>query len=215
MSMKKNGSAPVANPQAQSAYQEEEPMVGSIEYLNEQAFGAYDPSLDESRKGWNPEDEMARIKNGISDELIEKSNLPEYLKESFRSNPAIDAEYADSVMNEMENKISERTGGFNAAKRIIESVEDKDRKNSKLRTLSEEARNQPTGIRSDVIDYSMIREIVEEAVKRNLSQLNESGGNGMKTIKLKPGDKFIFLDDNHNVYEAEIKYKGKSKVKSK
>lgn len=210
--MKSGGAAP--RRQQNDVPQGEQPLTGSLEYLNEAAFGKYDPSMDTSESGWSAQGELERLKQGITDEQLERSGLPEYLKESFRRNPANDTKYADAVMNELTNKISERNGGFNAAKRIMEKVESTPkRKPIDVKETPQRVSNGGGGI-----DYSLIRDIVEEAVRRNISEmvLNNGGADNKQAVRqlvMKPGEKFIFLDHDDNIYECEFKYRGKNKKK--
>ena len=72
------------------------------------------------------------------------------------------------------------------------------------------------------IDYELIKTIVESAIDKRLSEikttLNESSVRqqtyvpSMKMMNFK--DKFYFVDNDDNVFECEMKYKGKRKKKS-
>ena len=118
------------------------------------------------------------------------------------------------MRNELTNKISERNGGFNAAKRIMDKLESTPkRKPIDVKETPQRASNSGGGI-----DYSLIRDIVEEAVRRIISDmvLNNGGAynkQGVRQLVMKPGEKFIFLDHDDNIYECEFKYRGKNKKK--
>ena len=58
-----------------------------------------------------------------------------------------------------------------------------------------------------VIDYSLIKQIVEECIDRKLKTMNEST---LKGVKLKEG-KISLVDNSGNVYQAVLEYKGKAK----
>ena len=72
------------------------------------------------------------------------------------------------------------------------------------------------------IDYELIKTIVESAIDKRLSEikttLNESSVRqqtyvpSMKMMNFK--DKFYFVDNDDNVFECEMKYKGKRKKKT-
>lgn len=55
-----------------------------------------------------------------------------------------------------------------------------------------------------VIDYNIIRNIIEECIDKKLQSLNE---NTLKGIKLK-GGKIALTDNSGNVYHASLEYKG-------
>ncbi len=65
---------------------------------------------------------------------------------------------------------------------------------------------------SNPIDYSLLKTIIDESVKRNLlemknAQLNESTTSSLKTMKLGNGNKLSFLDSKGNLYEATLVFK--------
>lgn len=67
---------------------------------------------------------------------------------------------------------------------------------------------------SSTIDYSMIRMICEETMRKYISSLkksmlNESKNSDSNTLKaMKIGDKFSFVTNNGEIYEAKLEYKG-------
>ena len=67
---------------------------------------------------------------------------------------------------------------------------------------------------SSTIDYSMIRMICEETMRKYIgslkkSMLNESKNSDSNTLKaMKIGDKFSFVTNNGEIYEAKLEYKG-------
>ena len=52
---------------------------------------------------------------------------------------------------------------------------------------------------------SLKRELLDEGISHN-----DNTGN-LKAMKM--SDKFLFLDDNNNIYECQMKYLGKNKKK--
>lgn len=62
-------------------------------------------------------------------------------------------------------------------------------------------------VSNGVIDYSLIKNIIEECIDRKLKELNE---NTLKGIKLKEG-KIALVDNGGNVFHANLEYKGKQK----
>ena len=71
------------------------------------------------------------------------------------------------------------------------------------------------------VDYDLIRQIVESVVDEKLngitSALNESVSHGSPSLSVMSikNSKFLFLDDNNNIFECQMVYKGKNKAKRK
>lgn len=75
----------------------------------------------------------------------------------------------------------------------------------------------------NVIDYELIKSIIESTVKKYASALNKKIINESKTLSggklnelkaMKIGDKFSFISENGDIYEAKLTYKGNIKEKS-
>jgi hypothetical protein len=131
--------------------------------------------------------------NQIPNSIKTKSKLPTEILESFKKNPSYDT-YQGSVLDEIQ-KVS---GGKVFTEQNI--VKDE------IPTQHAVTQN---------IDYSMIKMIVEECMRKYTSalkktimtesknNLNESNG----TIQaLKIGDKFSFITNNGDLYEAKLTF---------
>lgn len=158
----------------------------------------------------------------ITESMVERSNLPKEILDSLMEKPldAPNTTLTDSNMTNLMNKVQEGI-------KYMPKVE----KPKFSNTLNEvrQQQQQPTVIASANVDYSLMKTIVEDVVKRYagalkkqiLSELkgnlNESVGgktaNGLRTMMI--GNKFNFVDDEGNIYEAELKYKGNVKNKKK
>lgn len=62
------------------------------------------------------------------------------------------------------------------------------------------------------IDYSLIKAIIDESVKRNLSEMknsliNENVENNIKLMRINNGNKIQILDTKGNLYEGVLKFK--------
>lgn len=197
-----------------------ETLTGTVEFLDEQAFGKYDASLDESQTSkWSAENEIKTLEKGFTDEQFKKSKLPDYIKESFMQNPNTDVSSAKLALQDIDDKISNRMGGFAASRKIMESLDANDRKakiNETPIRKEPQQQYQPVG----QIDYSLIKQIVEDVVTKKVSALRKSlltegvsGENGNKVSFVRLGDTFTFLDSDDNIYECKMIYKGKRKKK--
>ena len=133
--------------------------------------------------------------NRIVEDAPKASNfLPKEILEQFKSNP-IDAE------------------ALNPNKSVLDTI------GATNDYVNEQQMAQETTT-NNVIDYNMIQNIVETAVKKyakalNKSLLNENkasnGSNNLKAMKI--GNKFSFISENGDVYEAVLKFKGNIKNK--
>lgn len=199
----------------------EEFLTGSVEFLDEQAFGKYIPSLDDGeQKKWSPENEIKTIEKGFTDEQFKNSKLPDYIKESFMANPNNDVSPAKLAMQDVDEKLNERMGGFAASKKIIENIEAKEKKNRTIEAQVRKELQQQQYQPSANIDYSLIKQIVEDVVTKKMAALKKnlltegvstSGSPQVSLVKL--GETFTFLDSDDNVYECKMIYKGKRKRK--
>lgn len=201
----------------------EETLTGTVEFLDEQAFGKYIPSIDEGeQKQWSPENEIKTLEKGFTDEQFKNSKLPDYIKESFMINPNNDVSSAKLAMQDVDEKLNERMGGFATSKKIIENIEAKEKKNKSIEAqVRKEIQQQQQQYQpSSSVDYSLIKQIVEDVVskkigvlKKNLLTEGVSGSNSPQVSFVRLGDTFTFLDSDDNVYECKMIYKGKRKRK--
>ena len=107
---------------------------------------------------------------------------------------------------------------MNWKKNILERVEKRDEE-ARAKITEQIIQPKPNG--SANIDYDLIKTLIENTIDNKLSEinntLNESVGRQqmyvptMKMLNFK--DKFYFVDNDDNVFECEMKYKGKRKKK--
>ena len=126
----------------------------------------------------------------LSEAAIQKSKLPPQIIESMKKNP-LQIKQQASVLDSLN----------------LDS----------LSVLREEKSQQPqTPQPNGAIDYSLIKTIINEAVHENVKRYmtalskkifteNLSGTNNIQAVKF--GDKFSFITENGDVYEATLKYK--------
>jgi hypothetical protein len=193
-------------------------FVGDIDALTEQVFG--NKLLDDGsgKAPYDPKAEMKMIQAGIPKDKLNSSKLPSAIKEAIASNPLI-VTSTDPKMDAFTAKLA-AVQGMQKAANIMNQLdeEDKEKENARKAALNE---NMQRG--SVTIDYSLIKTIVENAVKslkdEIKNELNESvNHNNMKnndtSLKvMKMADKFLFLDSDNNIFECQMVYKGKNKTK--
>lgn len=132
------------------------------------------------------------------------SKLPPEILESMMSNPITDS---TSVLDELpirQEALKKKPTLTNSPQRIVQ----------------EQAYSQQVPVMQQTIDYSLIKTIVEDVVKKNMSVLKKSILNESKNMVesenlniLKIGDKFQFLTDDGNLYEATLTFKKNIKNK--
>ena len=135
--------------------------------------------------------------------------MPKEILESIINNP-LDLTPIDPRMDELEEKIKNKMSGIKTATDILERVE----KQSKAAKPITNEDKQPSNI-----DYDTIKTIVENVLDSRLERvketINESNSHqdayvpSMKYLSFK--DKFYFVDNDDNVFECVMKYKGKRK----
>ena len=192
-----------------------------IENYDQQVYGAsVEPVLkqDETPK-YDARKEMEKLKEieahgGRGVVNLEGRNIPRGIIESILNNP-LDLKPIDPRMDALEEKLKDKMTGIKAATNILEKVEKQDKEaKAKLREQL-----QPKQTLANNIDYELIKVTIEEAIDKKLESLkqtiNEANNHqqtyipSMKYLSFK--DKFYFVDNDDNVFECVMKYKGKRK----
>jgi hypothetical protein len=146
---------------------------------------------------------------------LEGRNIPRGIVESILNNP-LDMPIENSDMDELENRLMGNMPGIKAAANILERV-DKQEKEAKAKINENIIPRQNT---SSNIDYELLKTIIESCIDEKINDLkqvlNESVSHqsyipSMKMMNFK--DNFYFVDNDDNVFECVMKYKGKRKKK--
>ena len=196
-----------------------------IEQYDSQVFGPIPENMlqeQESHK-YNAEEEMKRLKEieaqgGRPAINLEGRNIPREIVESIINNPLDLKPIEDTRMTQLEKKIANK--GIQNAVNVLKKVETKE-KEERMKLNEGLTPSQPV---SSNVDYGIIKAIVQECLKeakedlRNefKTSLNESAGHqayvpSMKYLSFK--DNFYLVDNDDNVFECVMKYKGKRKKK--
>ena len=154
------------------------------------------------KNGYTPNEksEMAKMlesgtyKPTYTNEAIKKSKLPKEILESMISNPI---NVGDEFNINLDNVIKEDT---------IQKV-NKATSNKSSENVTESTFSQPNGS----VDYSIIRMIVEDTVKKYTSSikkslLKESTSTTNEIKAMRMGKKLQFITENGDLYEAELKF---------
>lgn len=214
----------VASGNTQQPRQRKMNLEEQLKTYDDQVYGQYVPS-EEEKKQYSAEAEMKLIKERASrsnNGYNHNTKVPNRILESILNNPCeLDANmYEDNNMTEFTKKLSQRIPGIKNVQDIQKKLEESD-KQSQSTKIAEQKQIVNTNGNSTVIDYSLIKTIVESVINEKLGNLKEtllnegiSHNNELGNLKaMKMGNKFLFLDDNNNVYECQMKYIGKNKKK--
>ena len=203
----------------------------SLEALDEAVYGAYDNSEEEKNNAGNKLliDTMKEIESGnISEETRERieenvrnSKMPSAILQEILNNPLINTKVGNDDVDEFVEKKLKSSAGIQKANKIVERVEQDERKKSEAKRTQQPVFNN-TG--AQAVDYEKISEIVESIVSAKFAeygkrmQLNENRQpsapfNGIKVLQLKENGSFLMLDTDDNIYECTLTYKGKNKKK--
>lgn len=191
-----------------------------IESYDQQVYGpSAEPVLkQEKRKTYDARAEMEHLKEieangGRGTVNLEGRHIPRNIVESILNNPLDLPPTTDTRMDELEAKIANK--GIKASVDILNKVE-KNSREAKLKVNEQLTPRQNTNVG---IDLETLKSLIEETFDKKLNDLkqtlNESVTNkqsyvpSMKYLSFK--DNFYFVDNDDNVFECVMKYKGKRK----
>ena len=162
------------------------------------------------------------MNENITKRRIKDSNVPDAIKNSIIANPLMMNESTASEMDMFTETLGKKLDSMDGIKRsmsILEQSERLDRSKTVDKMIQEAPERRRTSS-SGTIDYEIIKAIVESVIDKKLGTLqqtlNESVSRnepGLSVMKL--SNKFLFLDDDDNIYECEMKYRGKNKKSKK
>lgn len=121
------------------------------------------------------------------------SKLPQAIRESFAKQPPMTGDNIDNTPLGMVTK--------NLA------LENRETNTSGMQQIPRQTHN------SGGIDYSLIKSIIDESVRRHISEIKESilSENTIKGLKISKGNKIQLLDVSGNLYEGVLTLKRKTK----
>lgn len=211
--------------QIQNRQQTQGVMTGSPEYLEEAVFGKVVKKND-GTDPYDAKDEMKKIMERNAQPLpsnLENSRIPKSIIESIRNNP-LNMDVVDPKMDAFTQKLAETVPSIKRSLEIQNKLNETRPINEQPTQRQQVVESQPiVNIGGSGIDYEMIKLIVENTVKKEISSIKDnlisegvSYGTASPNLKaLKITDKFLFLDNDDNLYECQMKYIGKNKKKRK
>lgn len=138
-----------------------------------------------------------------SNSMLKKStNLNNLPKESF-ANSKLPKEILDELYT---NPIDTNVGNGSMIEQLLSPLE-----SSNVPITNESAMPQKNMVQVpnvvNNIDYTIIKAIIDESVKRNLSEMLGNIGNDLKIIKINKGNKIQLIDTKGNLYESTLSLK--------
>lgn len=154
-------------------------------------------SFSEEGVNYNPTQQTSQQKDDLeyTEENLQNSKLPQSILESFKTNKIESMRIPASVLDGIDIKPIQEV---RKEKPIGESV------------------NTPMPSSNSSIDYSLLKTIINEAVRENMKKyaaamtkkiISESASSSNNVQAIKLGNKFSFITENGDIYEATLKYK--------
>lgn len=180
--------------------------------LGDSAF--LSPVNEGSTGVYNAQDDLERMKSMKIDKTkLANSKLPDFIKESIVSNPLnVDPALVDSKMTQFTEQLGQKLG-LQKSVNILQQLEEIDEQKSQKASLNEVTNN-------GGVDYGIIKMIVEKVIDEKFGDLSSVLNENLRRVS--PGlsvmsikDKFLYLDDQDNIYECQMVYKGKNKKRKK
>lgn len=200
----------------------------NVDMLDELVYGKNVDGFvlpEPKKKIYNPSEDLKRMTD-IPEANFSKSRIPQAILESIKQNPLTVTPVSDPQLEALTKRIG-GDGSFSRSLDILKQLDERDGKKNINNTINENVNHsytQPQPQQVNVnIDYELIKTIVESVVDKKLSQykqqLTESvsrgqSGNSLAVMNIKK-DKFLFLDDDNNIFECQMVYKGKNKARKK
>lgn len=196
-----------------------QPFTGSVESLTNTVFGKADRVVydDNGHQVYDPDEEMKRISQGLPKDTS-NCKLPDFIKESIISNPLIMSS-VDPKMDSFTEALAQKIPGVSKVAAVMNRVDEADREKEVARKA---AINEVSQHATAAVDYGLIKSIVENAVnslreefRNELNEsVNRSRSRDTSLAAMKMTDKFLFLDNDNNVFECQMVYRGKNKKKN-
>lgn len=220
--IEKGNIAPKKAPKSGHKVANQQELDRLIENYDKQVYGPQQVIQEGDNERYDAQKEMEHLKEieahgGRNAVNLEGRNIPQGIVESILNNP-LDLKPIDPRMDALEEKLKDNMPGIKAAANILERVEKRD---EEARTKIAEQIIQPKPSGNTNVDYELIKTIVESTIDKKMSEikstLNESVQRtqsyvpSMKIMNFK--DNFYFVDNDDNVFECVMKYKGKRKKK--
>lgn len=196
----------------------------NIDALDEMVFGAPTPLTEtqlyetfpngQKRKVYDPEEEMRMIKNQTQFNNV-NSKMPSAILESIMQNPLIMQPIENPAEELMNEEVQIRT------RDILGKLDAMDKaKNGIVRDVTSFQQPIQEQIQAPAMNMEYLATLIESIVDKKFKEYsnvllneNKQRGGGNKVTLMSLGDNFKFMDELGNVYECQMKYIGKGKIK--
>lgn len=175
-------------PEARARYAQSSPHVGGMSASQLDSFFCGD-DIPQSQSSSAP------IKNidNYTDSDIENSNLPDFIKESFKKEKIEikDESSINSVLDKMQKTITP------------------DRK--KVSVINEESSPVTAphpALASNGVDYSIIRAIVKDCLESYMPKVNLNESSSLDSIAINKNGQISFIDTKGNIFTAKLQKTG-------
>lgn len=186
---------------------------GSLDRIKQQSISENKMSYNvdgtvNSNLTYNKENTIQQQTVMQNDFKINKSKLPNEILESFK-NKQIDTTLLNGGMGKTNGSVLDQLDALTNGKVLNESNVNQIKKQIKEESIIAK----PIQNTSQGIDYSMIKMIVEECVRKYTSSVNKKIINEINSRQdlgtlqaMKIGNKFSFITSNGDLYEAKLKF---------
>lgn len=173
---------------------------GGLKQYEQKARQSAEMSLNEDiTTQYQPQQQITSY-NQESSNIKSNSKLPKEILESFKTKQIDPSPLGYGVSSSILDEVNYRTQGK------LYNEETNKLPQSKIKQQIVENVQMPTNV-----DYSMIKMIVEDCMKKYVSSIkktiiNESKNSNDELQALKIGNKFSFITKNGDLFEAELKF---------
>jgi len=209
-----------ANPNRQRVSSQQE-LDQLIEGYDQAVYGpsAEPVMLPNERKkysAWEENEHLREIaeRGGRAPVDLENKHIPHQILEEIINNPLELKPFTDTNIDKLTQRLDGNMPGIKASMNILEKIDKREQEQKKK--INENIL--PKRSEGESIDYDRLTSIIEEVIDRKLNGLNEAISRksqpyipSMKFMNFK--DNFYFVDNDNNVFECVMKYKGKQKKK--
>lgn len=142
----------------------------------------------------------------INESVVKKSKLPKAIIESMKKKPLVNAAHPYSTEGSFLDQLDSLTNG-----KLYENLGEKKETVKENIVQAKQVVNTTT---TNGVDYSIIKSIVEESMRKYASHLKKTILNESKQVSeqqpplqlMKIGKTFNFVDNKGNLYEAQLKF---------
>lgn len=193
--------------------------TGSVESLD----AMFNNPNNQPTEMYNPREAIKRMNENMTEgKTLGGKKMPNAIRESIVNNPLM-MPSEDDDMSKFTDRLEQTLGGIQRSMGILKESERMDREKNVQQRINEsvsDTRVSPASTSNGGVDYELIKLIVERVIDdklKNSGMLTEGASreNSSELSVMSIGKKFLFLDNDDNIYECTLTYKGKNKKRKK